>query len=508
MKIRNSHYTILNCALILFACLWISTSLFASDTDEKESPPASQVPKKEQPILVVPVSGEVGPAMAAFIERALREDTDYDNALFVLEMDTFGGRVDSAFQIVDSLLTIPRERTIAYVKKKAISAGALIALACGELAMKHSTTIGDCAPITISNEGPQMLGEKFQSPLRAKFRSLAKRNGYPENLAEAMVTSEMIVYEIKMDDGRVVYMDGTEYEDLSEEEKKAVRSKKTVVGEGILLTMDDREAVEFGFSKMSADSIEEMLKKKGITRYRIIRMEENWSEQLVRVLNTIAPILMLIGFAGLYMEMQSPGFGVPGIVGILCLGLVFFSHYMVGLADYTELLIILIGILLLGVEMFVLPGFGISGVVGTALMALGLILSLQDFVIPDPQVPWEAELLKKNVMQVTGSLIVSFLLMLLFFRYLFPKISLVFPGPYLSATLAESHVDSDTSVIISVGDTGVVVKPLRPSGSADIKGEIYDVISEGDFIEKGESVKVIEIQSNRIMVARRPADEQ
>lgn len=512
MKILNTQFPILNYVLILFACLWISTGLFASDTAtgtaEKEGQPASQVQKEEQTVLVVPVSGEVGPAMAAFIERALREDTAYDNALFVLELDTFGGRVDSAFQIVDTLLTIPKERTVAYVKKKAISAGALIALACGELAMKHSTTIGDCAPITISEEGPKMLGEKFQSPLRAKFRSLAKRNGYPENLAEAMVTSEMIVYKIEMDDGRVLYMDGTEYEDLSEEEKKAVHSKKTVVGEGILLTMDDREAAEFGFSKMSAESIEEMLEKKGITAYRMIRMEENWSEQLVRVLNAIAPILMLIGFAGLYMEMQTPGFGVPGIVGILCLSLVFFSHYMVGLADYTELLIILIGILLLGVEMFVLPGFGIAGVAGTALMALGLILSLQDFVIPDPRVPWEVELLKKNVMDVIGSLIVSFLLMLLFFRYLFPKISLVLPGPYLSATLEQSHVDSDTAIAVSPGDIGTVIKPLRPSGSISIRGEIYDVISEGDFIEKGETVNVIEIQANRIMVARRPADEQ
>ena len=136
-------------------------------------------------VYVINISGTVDPGMAAFIERALEVPTGDPVPMFVFEMDTFGGRVDSALQIVDTLLSIPEGRTIAFVKNKAISAGSLIALACSRLAMRNNTTIGDCAPITYSNEGPKMLGEKFQSPLRAKFRALAKRNGYPEALAES-----------------------------------------------------------------------------------------------------------------------------------------------------------------------------------------------------------------------------------------------------------------------------------------------------------------------------------
>jgi membrane-bound serine protease (ClpP class) len=167
--------------------------------------------------------------------------------LLVFELDTFGGRVDSALQIVDLLLSVPEGKTVAYVKNQAISAGALIALACSRLVMRNNTTIGGCAPITYSSEGPEVLGEKFQSPLSAKFRALAKRNGYPETLAESMITAEMVVYAVEIE-GKTLYMDSQAFEDPSQEEKEMILSKKTIVGKGELLTMDDTEALELGFS--------------------------------------------------------------------------------------------------------------------------------------------------------------------------------------------------------------------------------------------------------------------
>ena len=130
-------------------------------------------------LYVIPISGEVEPGMAAFLKRALNDIPDTPDTVIVVEMDTFGGRVDSALEMVDALLNIKNAKTIAYVTNKAISAGALISLAANQLVMKNNTTLGDCAPITFTNEGPKMMGEKFQSPLRAKFRTLAKRNGYP-----------------------------------------------------------------------------------------------------------------------------------------------------------------------------------------------------------------------------------------------------------------------------------------------------------------------------------------
>ena len=159
--------------------------------------------------------------MTAFIKRALQSSKEYPDRLIILEIDTYGGQVDAAFQIVDTLLNFP-DTIISYVKTKAISAGALVALAGKKLIMKHGTTIGDVAPLTYSKDGrPEMLGEKYQSPIRAKFRTLAKRNGYPEILTEAMVTKEISVYEVKFSD-TTLYLDSIGLSELSPVEKKRI----------------------------------------------------------------------------------------------------------------------------------------------------------------------------------------------------------------------------------------------------------------------------------------------
>jgi membrane-bound serine protease (ClpP class) len=450
-------------------------------------------------VIVIAVEGDVDPALAAFIARALRESREYADPLIILEMDTFGGRSDAAYTIVDSLLNVTHGQTIAYVKTKAISAGALIALSCRKLVMKQGTTIGDCAPLLMTNEGPKMLGEKFQSPLRAKFRALANRNGYPETLSEAMVSDNMTIYELTFKD-TVLFLDSTAYTELGAAEKKKILSKTTVVSRGQLLTMNDDEALELGFSEMSAGSIEEMLERMGVEEHDILRMEKNWSEEFVGFIGMIAPVLMLIGFAALYIETRTPGFGVPGIIGIICLALVFLSRYMVGLADYTELLIIVLGLVLLGIEVFVTPGFGLLGISGILLIALGMLLSFQDFIIPQPEFPWQMALFKRNVVTLLLSLCGSVVLVFLFFYYAFPVLGKFIPGPYLTASLSDAHIADAPSV--GVGDEGEALKPLRPSGKAKIGAVSVDVISDGEFIESGTRIRVIEISGNRIVVEK------
>ncbi|MDM8555271.1 NfeD family protein [Desulfococcaceae bacterium HSG7] len=455
----------------------------------------------KQKVYVISVSGNVEPGMAAFLKRALAS-ADTPDPLFVLELDTFGGRVDSALMITNTLLNVSKGKTIAFVKTKAISAGALIALACNELVMKQHTTIGDCAPITYSQEGPKMMGEKFQSPLRAKFRSLAKRNGYSPVLAESMVTEKMAVYEVKKD-GQAEYIDARKFDELSDSEKEKITSKRTVVEEGELLTMDATEALALGFSKMTVTGLDDLLTKLDVLNYEIIKIEETWSETLVRFITTIAPILMMIGLAALYMEIKSPGFGVPGIIGICCLGMVFFSQYLVGMADYTELLLLITGIVLLGIELFVLPGFGFAGLAGILFMTAGMILALQDFVLPDPAFPWQAELLTRNIVQVLGAALAAFILSMLAFRYLLPQLATVVNGPYLGATLNNAHADSKEVQDVQVGDNGVALSFLRPSGKAEINGARSDVVTEAEFIEKGTPIIVSAIDGNRIIISRK-----
>jgi len=217
--------------------------------------------------------------------------------------------------------------------------------------------------------------------------------------------------------------------------------------------------------------------------------------------------LMLIGLGSLYTEIKSPGFGVPGIVGILCLSLVFFNQYLVGLANYTELLIATIGVILMGFELFVFPGFGIAGIAGIVCITAGLLLSLQDFVIPDPNLPWEKEILISNMLRVLSAMLGSFLFALFILRYVFPRLSKTVQGPYLTATLADARLDLPAVTTLQAGQTGIAITLLRPSGKATIDGEPYDVVTQGDFVPKGSRIRVATIKGTRIVVVRIDTDE-
>ncbi|HEX3019380.1 MAG TPA: NfeD family protein [Chitinispirillaceae bacterium] len=457
--------------------------------------------KNNPTIVVIPVSGTVDPSMAAFMSRALQSSREYPKRLIILEIDTYGGQVDAAFQIVDTLMN-SSDTIYSYVKTKAISAGALIALAGKKLIMKNGTTIGDVAPLTYSEKGPEMLGEKFQSPIRAKFRTLAKRNGYPEILTEAMVTKEISVYEVKFID-TTVYLDSIQLSELKPAEKKKIISTRNIVSSTELLTMDDVEAQKLGFSSMSVSGFDEMIGRLGLKDAEVVRIQTNWSEKLASFIATIAPILMAIGFAALYIELKTPGFGVPGIIGIICLAAVFFGQYMTGLADYTELLLLAIGAVLLAIEIFVTPGFGLIGITGILIMVIGMVLSLQDFVIPKPEFPWQAKMLVSNLITVIASFLGSMVIIILFFRYVFPKVGKIVQGPYLQATLIDVRVDSDLSSKALIGQNGIVCSALHPAGKAMFNGEVIDVVAEGEFIEKDTEVTISEINGNRIVVTRR-----
>lgn len=487
---------------LLFACFaTCALSPFSLLASVDDSVQAISSPAAQERVYTIPVSGTVEPGMAAYIGRALRTVRDSGGTVAILEMDTFGGRVDAAFQIVDTILAQDKVRTIAYVKTKAISAGALVALSCDALYMRHNTTIGDCAPISVSNNMPTMLGEKFQSPLRAKFRTLARKNGYSQALAESMVSLEMIVLRIETADS-IFYVDSLAYEDLSPALKRKVTNRSTVVSRGELLTMDDTEARELGFSRGSVDSPEAVLELEGIGNALLVPVEGNWSEGLVKFLTTVAPILMLIGFGALYLESRTPGIGWAGGIGAVCLLLVYFGQHLVGLADYTELILLAAGGVLLAVDMFFTPGFGVIGLGGLGLMAVGMVLSMQGFVLPNPEMPWEGRLFAANAFRVIAAFFLGVVLTLVALRYALPRLSAVIPGPYLNATLKSAHVSRRDSAAITIGDTGVVISTLRPSGKARFGTGDVDVVAEGDFLEKGERVNVVAVDGNRVVVER------
>ncbi|MCL2282794.1 MAG: ATP-dependent Clp protease proteolytic subunit, partial [Fibromonadales bacterium] len=419
--------------------------------------------------------------------------------LIIFEINTFGGRLDAAFDIVDTITAI-KIPTIALVQKKAISAGALIALSSDKLYMLPSTTIGDCAPIVQSSDGqPQIVGEKIQSPLRAKFRNLAERNGHPRLLSEAFVSPDLGVIELSNKD-TVIYVNATEYNDMPEAEQKKW-TKKTLVGAGQLLTMTNEEAVNLKFSQGTPETINDFKKQLGITETIIIKI--SWAENLTRVIGAISGVLMILGFGLLYMEFKTPGFGAFGIIGILLIAIVFLGQYASNLHDKLPLVLLCLGVLLMLLEIFVLPGVYICGALSIVCFIAALAMSFDVSSLPAfaPETKslsnWQYGLLYIMLCAVLASS-----LPILASKYLLPILPDSFT-PVNKTDLSKAYSPVEEFVDdVKKGDIGIALTDLRPSGHAKFGDKMLDAQSRSDFIEAGSSVRIDFVEAGKVWVVK------
>jgi len=263
------------------------------------------------------------------------------------------------------------------------------------------------------------------------------------------------------------------------------------------------EAVNLGFSKKTVKDLDSLLAEYGMTRANVVEtFELVWSEKLVIFLDKIAPFLLMIGLAGLYVEIKTPGLGAPGLIGVICLGLVFGSKMFVGLANYTEVLVFIIGVILLMIEVFAIPGFGITGISGLILIFVSLVLSFQNFVIPTS--PWEFESLYRNLF-VIG---IVFSVSLLFFLItLFTSGNILAKSPiaHKGDEGSENGFNPSQDYSHLLNSEGILLTDLRPTGFANIEGIRTNVASIGEFISKGELIKVVEVRGNKIIVEKKGA---
>ncbi len=421
--------------------------------------------------------------------------------LIIFDIDTFGGRLDSGMEISEYLSDLKNIKTVAFISNKAISAGALIAVSCNNIVMEPDAELGDCEPIIPSSEGGyKTAGEKIQTVLRTKFRKFAERNGYPVLLAEAMVTSEIEIYKIYTDKHpEGVFISSRELKEMSGEDRRKIKSKKLIVEEGKLLTMHGREAHEYGFAGHLVDDRDALLRLYNINQASVTELATNWSEEMVRFLEKIAPILMTLGIIAIYIEFKTPGFGLPGILGILCFAAIFLSKNLVGLAETPEIIIFFVGVALLAVEIFLIPGFGVAGIVGVALMAMGLILSFQDFTIP--RTPYDSEVLRHSLLMIIGSFLAASIVITLLMKFV-PGIP-IFNRIVLTTEETPDFGFKDTKETLKpnlIGKQGNAITPLHPAGKVEIGETTLDVVTQGDFINKGQTVEIVEAKGNHIVV--------
>ncbi|MQA31638.1 MAG: nodulation protein NfeD [Luteitalea sp.] len=415
-------------------------------------------------VYVIAIEGMIDLGLAPFLARTIREAQAAGAAAVLLDINTFGGRVDAAVAMRDSLVNAP-VRTIAFVNQRAISAGALIALACDTVIMTKGGTIGAATPVVGGGSGDtQPADEKSVSYVRSEFRATAEARNRPPEFAEAMVDVDVEI--------------------------------AGVIEKGKLLTLTASQALEHKVAELTADTLDAALAA-ALPGAEVRVARQTWAEALVRFLThpVISSLLMTVGLLGLLVEIRTPGFAVPGTIGLISLGLFFWGHWIVQLAGWEELLLIAIGVLLLALEVFVIPGVTVAGIAGIVALVAGLGMTLVG-----------AGATVSVIITALGQVAISILLAMAgafaFVRAL-PRL------PFGHRLVLETGMAADRGYVSApesdrrwLGKTGTVISPLRPAGIAEFDGARVDVVSDGGFVDAGSTIEVTRVDGNRIVVRR------
>ena len=414
-------------------------------------------------VYAIAIEGVIDLGLSPFLARTLREAEKAGAAAVVLDINTFGGRVDAAVAMRDALLNSP-VRTIAFVNQRAISAGALIALACNTVIMTTGGTIGAAAPVVGGGTGEtQPADEKSVSYVRSEFRATAETRNRPAVIAEAMVDADVEI--------------------------------AGLIEKGKLLTLTTSQALEHKVADLSADTLVAALAASGIPDADIRTARQTWAETLVRFLThpVISSLLMTVGLLGLIVEIRTPGFAVPGTVGLLSLGLFFWGHWIVQLAGWEELLLVSLGVVLVAIEVFVLPGFTVAGLAGIVALVTGLGMTLVG-----------AGATSNAIIVALGRVAISILVAM---AAAFALLRLLPRLPFGRRLVLQTGMRTDLGYVSApesdrqwLGRTGTALSPLRPAGIAEIDGARVDVVSDGGFIDAGTPILVTRVDGNRIVV--------
>lgn len=399
-------------------------------------------------VYVIPIRGVIELGLAEFVERSVAEARQAGADAIMIELDTPGGRVDAGEEIRDALLEagVP---TIAFVARRAQSAGALVALACDYIVMAPGSSIGAAEPIPAE--------EKIISALRAEFEATAQARGRDARLAAAMVDKSIEI--------------------------------PGVVEAGKILTLPAQQAKELGFADAIAGDRASAAASVGLPGARFVELQPNWAERVARFLTdpTVSSLLLTIGFLGVIYELATAGWGVPGTVGLVSLALFFGARLLTGLAGWEVIILFLVGVALLVIELVAIPGFGIAGVPGLIAVFASLYLSFRD--------------VKSAAYVVGGSIAMTALVAALTFRYV--KRSRTWHRIVLKERQwREEGYTAPADWQRWVGRTGRAVTPLRPTGVIEVDGERLDASTDGEFLEPGTPVRVVRAEGLRIVVRR------
>ena len=421
----------------------------------------------------VPIEGTIDLGLPPFIQRTLEDAESNEATAVIFDINTFGGRVDAATQIKDAILGADI-LTIAFINRRAISAGALISLSCEKIYMTGGGLIGAATAVDMTGKKGS---EKVISFMREEMASTAEKRGRSKEIARGMVDEELTFTHL------VIGGDSIKVDDI--EGRK----------DGKLISLTTEQALKYKIADGTAENMEALLDSLGYSSVQTIETTENWSEAIVRFLTNpvVASLLTTFGFLGILFELQSPGWGIPGFVGLACLILSLSASYIAQLATMSDMLFVLTGLALILLEVLVIPGFGIAGLGGIGLMIYGLYLLLL------PDIPVGEEVLGQAMdgflIGIVGAIIGLVLLAKLMIKTKFWE--------QLTAPDTQKKEDGYSNTLgweSLQGETGIADTDLHPSGWVRVKDQRIFVVSEGEFIEEGKEIKILSVDGNRVLV--------
>lgn len=422
---------------VIFITLFIIISLiilntFANETGE---------------IYLVSIKGTIDLGLSSYVQRVLEEAILNKAKAVILEIDTFGGRVDAAVQIRDKIINLDIP-SVAYIKNRAWSAGALIALSAKYILMDKSASIGAAEP--------RPADEKNISALKAEFSSTALSRGRAEKIAAAMVDKDI------------------EIENVIEKDK--------------ILTLNTEQAVKLNFADGIVLNIDEILNFLNLKDVKIKYIQPNWAENVSRFVTNpaVSSLLLSIGFVGLIIEFWTLGWGIAGTIGIISLSLFFGGHIIVGLAGWEVIILFLVGLSLLLAEIFIIPGFGLAGIGGIIAILSSIFLTFG------------------NVIRATYSILIalgiSIVGVLLLIRYI-PSTRTWRKFILFTQQKRELGYTVGTKDLKRLtGKEGIAITPLRPSGIAEVNDKKLNVITRGEYVSSNTKIKIIGVEGNKIIV--------
>ena len=468
---------------------------------------------------VIDCKGMIDDGLFRSLKRRSQIALDDGAEYLIFEIGTYGGFLQSADDISKYFIHDlgKKAHTVAYVTTEAISAGAMISVSCRDIIMKENTTIGDCAPITTGGKLEGVEREKAESFTRAAFMRAAEANGYPPALLKAMVSMQIEVYRVKnIQTGEYEFF---EKEGLPKDPNVyELDTKELIVKNDEILTLTASKALEYGIARAVVKDLDGALdflaKRDNVTFIgKPILLETNWSEEMVRWLNSpgVMAVLVLLALLGVYMELSTPGLGLPGLVAIICFAVIIGSKYLIGLANWVEILVFIVGILLLLVEIFVLPGFGIAGVAGIICIFVGLfgmLIKNPPGKFPWPQTDFGWSFFTNGILSIVVGIIGFGILAAILSKYL-PRMQflsglILIPNVSgrVNQKISMTAAPAEKTLNVNVGDRGLVVSTLRPAGRAKFGDAIVDVVAEAEFLGKGTNIRIIKISGNKVVVKK------